>query len=613
MYHGKTVRDFFDDEADASDADAASPLETLDLRPSDDDFIDNSSDDVNELQRCARLRRQRRFLFEDSDDDGKVSEDAQARLPPQRKDDDAIASQSLARPPRLRRSTNIKETPTVNPVQALALEQGFSVSARMSSLSAAQPAAAWRARVARETASPSRSLSDGSDVSVSEPSEKSQCTSERRTASRSSAAPRQKAKKTRRGRRQRRAPTASQPSAGQTPLASAPQRPRGAQPCVYGKHFLFTFPNRREAERVLLPQLILWSKEIVDPFYQAAIAACEDHEDGTPHFHAYVQATQKVRVYLHKVIFYGQHGNVVSGWSKRTDWLQKYAKKGGVFIEDGICAEHILEARQNHKSVVYQKILDDGGVRSEHYRQHPELLERGAQLGDAVDFYKKLVAQETFFESYSPPAQWFQWQVNLLTNLTENEPSRSSPFWFVDSLGGCGKSEVTTFLTVFCGACTFNTMSARDIVFCYQCEPIVILDFPRGQDIGGRDIYKCIEGFLDGRQFNTKYRSQVVYFKRPHVIIFSNSPPIEEFLSNRRWDRLTHLTTNDGNGHVAEQMVPVPYDTWPLRHKFGKSSRDDARLAHCIMPDDIPGVESIEAINNPTPETSSSIAEPVSD
>lgn len=307
-----------------------------------------------------------------------------------------------------------------------------------------------------------------------------------------------------------------------------------------------------------------------------------------------------MRIYMRDIEFEQKHGNIRAGWSDRTDWLQKYCKKGGNFLEDGILADQILQARKTHKSVVYTQILNDGAVRSEHYRQHPELLERGANLGDAVDFYKKLVAQEAFFDSYRPPAKWYKWQRDLFTALSTSEPSGSSPFWFVDTLGGCGKSEVTTFLTVFAGAIAFNTMSTRDIVFAYGCEPIVILDFPRGQDVGGRDIYKCIEGFLDGKQFNTKYRSQVIYFRRPHVIVFSNTQPVEEYLSNRRWDRLTCLTTTDGNGHVPGEMELMAYDTWSLRDKFGTSARDDPRLSHCIVSDDVSENQSIETDNPQT-------------
>jgi hypothetical protein len=62
---------------------------------------------------------------------------------------------------------------------------------------------------------------------------------------------------------------------------------------------------------------------------------------------------------------------------------------------------------------------------------------------------------------------------------------------------------------------------------------IIIFDIPRVNE--GGVSYQAIEKLKNGYFFSGKYESGMCRFNSPHLIIFSNDPPVMEKLSEDRW------------------------------------------------------------------------------
>lgn len=87
----------------------------------------------------------------------------------------------------------------------------------------------------------------------------------------------------------------------------------------------------------------------------------------------------------------------------------------------------------------------------------------------------------------------------------------------------------------------FTDFNKNNIVFAYECQPVVVIDLPRCSDISDPRLYALLEGFKDGKLFNHKYRSKQLTFNPVHLLVFSNEMPNLKCLSNDRWRYLKVL------------------------------------------------------------------------
>lgn len=115
-------------------------------------------------------------------------------------------------------------------------------------------------------------------------------------------------------------------------------------------------------------------------------------------------------------------------------------------------------------------------------------------------------------------------------------------YWYWENKGQWGKSMLTTYMIDFCDAVVVDGKKA-DILFGMQeyydkqgrIPPIVIFDLARADK--NFVSYTAIEKLKNGFFFGTKYKSGMVRFNRPHIIVFSNFEPNldEDNLSVDRW------------------------------------------------------------------------------
>ncbi len=164
-----------------------------------------------------------------------------------------------------------------------------------------------------------------------------------------------------------------------------------------------------------------------------------------------------------------------------------------------------------------------------------------------------------------PEPKFLPWQRTLM-DLLEGPVQPRKIHWFVDPMGGRGKTYMTKYLCLNHGALTVSGKRA-DILFAYEGEPIVVFDFARAQ--AEQIEYASIEKIKDGVFFAGKFDSRQKIFDSPHVVVFSNNEPDQTKLSADRWDitRLSVMPAPIFNvpaaGFAGVSMGPIPVQMPP--------------------------------------------------
>lgn len=148
------------------------------------------------------------------------------------------------------------------------------------------------------------------------------------------------------------------------------------------------------------------------------------------------------------------------------------------------------------------------------------------------------------------------WQSDLIHRLEKPVDNRTV-MWVVDRKGGHGKSDLANYL-VSEGAFLVDSGANKDIAYAYDGHPVVVFDLCR--DTEDYTAYRTMEGFKNKRLFSSKYHSCLKTFECPHVIVFANYEPMEEKLSEDRWQifdlddfKLTERV-NEAKGRKSEGL-----------------------------------------------------------
>lgn len=113
--------------------------------------------------------------------------------------------------------------------------------------------------------------------------------------------------------------------------------------------------------------------------------------------------------------------------------------------------------------------------------------------------------------------------------------------WFWESQGCWGKSILCKYLLDHMGAMVVE--GANNDILCGVSKYIeehgtaprmIVFDIPRVNE--GGCSYQAIEKLKNGYFFSGKYESGMCRFNSPHILCFSNGPPIRENLSKDRWE-----------------------------------------------------------------------------
>jgi len=129
------------------------------------------------------------------------------------------------------------------------------------------------------------------------------------------------------------------------------------------------------------------------------------------------------------------------------------------------------------------------------------------------------------------------WQEDI-ERLLEGPPEPRLVHWFVDRVGGQGKSYYAAHLRDQRNAFIVTGGRYQDIFYSFKSRldngcGIIVFDWARGAE--EQFPYRVVEQFKNGYFLSTKYESEEVIFSTPHVLIFANFSPDETQLSYDRW------------------------------------------------------------------------------
>jgi hypothetical protein len=121
------------------------------------------------------------------------------------------------------------------------------------------------------------------------------------------------------------------------------------------------------------------------------------------------------------------------------------------------------------------------------------------------------------------------WQQQVVDIINHDVHPRRI-YWFYDTLGGSGKSTFAKYLAYHHNVMKLTHADAGSLL--YQVATgtprnayIFDLSRSKGSNSTMNDIYQAIEAVKDGHFCCSKYESKEVIMRKPHVFVFSNSPP----------------------------------------------------------------------------------------
>lgn len=264
------------------------------------------------------------------------------------------------------------------------------------------------------------------------------------------------------------------------------------------------------------------------------VMGLEAHEDGTPHFHAFIKTEEPVRVRCDTWVI------EIDGVERRGRWLsaksykacKKYVEKGGDYITDGDFDLAIYEAAVvGRKSYIATYAMEHGMAAA--VRKDPALIFDYAKVQMGLRLYEEDCAKEKM--TMAEPEVWKEFQKTVLNTIDE-PPHPRHIHWIVDEVGNSGKTFMAKWLCINKGAALLGGKRS-DCYACYQGESTVIFDVPRqlGEDTMDH-IYGTIEKIKDGHFMSGKYVPVQRCWEIPHVFVFANWWPNMDALSKDRWD-----------------------------------------------------------------------------
>lgn len=301
----------------------------------------------------------------------------------------------------------------------------------------------------------------------------------------------------------------------------------------------------------------------------------------TPHFQIYLATTLNVRPSAVRAALEASLGRTVGFLAAANGSLQDQ--------EDYVTKEDSDPIRIGH-------IEDFERAKRKKQGERTDLLAVKADLDQGMGWeecrakhFGAFAAHEQFFRRYRgaliesetkkeilasyDQVSWKPWQQTLIDIASAPVQNRKVHV-VVDPNGNSGKSYLANYLAVKMDFLIVNPSSRRDLGYILTSAlnsgthvPGVVIDIARsvvGSGINEHlpntamaSIWNFVEALHDGRITNTKYESQTVFFKQPHVMIFTNHEieiRSEYTLSRDRWN-VMKLTSG-----ILLQQTPGRWD-----------------------------------------------------
>ena len=284
----------------------------------------------------------------------------------------------------------------------------------------------------------------------------------------------------------------------------------------------------------------------------------------TPHYQIYLATTLNVRPSaIRAALVEALDGRAVGFLAAANGSLQDQ--------EDYVTKEDSSPIRIGHIENFDRAIRKTQGQRTDLEAVKNDIHE-GMEWGELrTKHFSAFAAHENFFKRYRgaiiedevkkeiltsyDQVSWKPWQKTLI-DIASGPVQNRKVHVVVDPNGNSGKSYLANYLAVKMGFLIVNPSSRRDLGFILTSTlnsgihvPGVVIDIARSVVGSGMNehlpntamasIWNFVEALHDGRITNTKYESQTVFFKQPHVMIFTNHAVeirSEFTLSRDRWN-----------------------------------------------------------------------------
>lgn len=135
--------------------------------------------------------------------------------------------------------------------------------------------------------------------------------------------------------------------------------------------------------------------------------------------------------------------------------------------------------------------------------------------------------------------QLYKWQLDII-DIIKGEADDRLIYWYWENIGNVGKSTFCKYLCIKYGAILVSGKSAdiKHVISEYtkinkEYPQIILLDIPRTS--ADFMSYEALESVKNGCFFSGKYEGGMCIGNCPHIICFSNSPPIINNMSLDRW------------------------------------------------------------------------------
>lgn len=279
-------------------------------------------------------------------------------------------------------------------------------------------------------------------------------------------------------------------------------------------------------------------------------------ESGTPHLQGYCEVASNKTIKTIKEFLGINRLHVQAALARNKDFAINYCKKGEQSHEEwtkdhtlgpnfGLNAEFI-------EKIWKAKLQGKRGVELTQYQLINNMAKEDKSFSEIADFNPEIAMKyhngiKTLISEHKEHHQkamlklsmenivLLPWQEDLRRELTR-KPDDRKVIWYVDDLGGCGKSLMTKWLFAHTECTMFNNAKTADIANAWKGERIVIFDLARC--LNGEHInFQAIECLKNGMIFSSKYNSCTKVYDRPHIVIFANWPPTDlNALSADKWD-----------------------------------------------------------------------------
>lgn len=141
----------------------------------------------------------------------------------------------------------------------------------------------------------------------------------------------------------------------------------------------------------------------------------------------------------------------------------------------------------------------------------------------------------------------YPWQQTVLSYLDGPVHPRSL-LWICDEEGNGGKSSFVKWQCSVRKMCSFlsytKTSDMLSLVLKWGPKKTYLIDLTRAKPLeqGIQDLYAGLEMIKNGFIVSGKYEGGFMSFAKPHVVVFANHLPCQEYMSQDRWDirRIRH-------------------------------------------------------------------------